>query len=54
MLVNQADWEQRLADAWASLDQLSEEQFLALIERLTAELPTDSGIGRFERAAAQD
>ena len=54
VLVNQADWEQRLADAWASLDQLSEEQFLALIERLTAELPTDSGIGRFERAAAQD
>jgi hypothetical protein len=29
VLVNQADWEQRLADAWASIDQLSEEQFLA-------------------------
>jgi tetratricopeptide (TPR) repeat protein len=54
VLVNQAHWEQRLADAWASIDQLSEEQFLALIERLAAELPTDSGIGRFERAAAQD
>jgi hypothetical protein len=52
--VNQADWEQRLADAWASIDQLSEEQFLALIERLAAELPTDSGVGLFERAASLD
>jgi hypothetical protein len=52
--VNQADWEQRLADAWASIDQLSEEQFLALIERLTAELPPDSGVGLFERAASLD
>lgn len=52
--VNQADWEQRLADAWASIDQLSDEQFLALIERLTAELPTDSGVGLFERAASLD
>jgi tetratricopeptide (TPR) repeat protein len=52
--VNQADWEQRLADAWASIDQRSEEQFLALIERLTAELPTDSGVGPFERAASLD
>ena len=52
--VNQADWEQRVLDAWASLDQRSEAEFLALIEQLAAELPPDSGIGIFERAASLD
>jgi len=48
------NWEQRVAGAWASIDQRSEEEFLALIEHLAAELPSDSSIGIFERAAAQD
>jgi Tetratrico peptide repeat len=52
--VNQADWEQRVLGAWASLDQRSEAEFLALIEQLAAELPPDSGIGIFERAASLD
>jgi tetratricopeptide (TPR) repeat protein len=47
-------WEQRLAEAWASLDTTPEPDFLALIENLTAELPADSGIGLFERAASLD
>jgi tetratricopeptide (TPR) repeat protein len=41
-------------DAWASLDQRSEGEFLALIEQLAAELPPDSGIGIFERPASLD
>jgi hypothetical protein len=52
--VNQADWERRVADAWASLDQRSEAELLALIEQLAAELPSDSGVGMFERAGALD
>jgi tetratricopeptide (TPR) repeat protein len=53
-LVNEADWEQRVADAWASIDQRSEAEFLALIEQLATELPADSGVGSFERAASLD
>lgn len=48
------DWEQRVSDAWASIDQLGETEFLALIEKLTAELPPDSSVGTFERAASFD
>ncbi|MGH3681587.1 MAG: tetratricopeptide repeat protein [Natronosporangium sp.] len=49
-----ADWEQRVSDAWASIDQRSEAEFLALIEQLVAELPPDSAIGSFELAGAFD
>ncbi len=52
--MNEADWEQRVSQAWASIDRLSEAEFLTLIDRLVAELPPDSGVGIFERAAAQD
>jgi thioredoxin-like negative regulator of GroEL len=52
--VTEADWERRLADAWASIDQHDEPEFRALIERLAAELPAGSAAGLFERAAAFD
>ena len=52
--MSDADWEQRVSDAWASIDKHSEPEFLALIEELAAELPPDSGIGAFERAASLD
>ena len=52
--MNDADWERRVCDAWASIDQRSETEFLALIEQLAAELPPDSGVGDFERAASFD
>jgi tetratricopeptide repeat protein len=45
--VDEADWEQRVSDAWASVDQRTEAEFLALIEKLAAELPP----GRREREA---
>jgi hypothetical protein len=54
MPVNRADWEQRLADAWASIEKRTEPEFLALIEKLATELPADSGIGYFERASSFD
>jgi hypothetical protein len=52
--VNDAGWEQRLADAWWSIERLDEGEFLALIEELAAELPPDSAVGAFERASAFD
>ncbi len=52
--MTESDWERRLSDVWASLDDRSEADFLARIERLAAELPPDSGNGTFERAASLD
>jgi hypothetical protein len=52
--VTEVDWERRLADAWASLDQRSESEFLALIEKLAAELPAGDAVGIFERAGSLD
>jgi Tetratrico peptide repeat len=53
--VNETAWEDRFSAAWAAFDELSEADFLALIEKLAAELPPDSGgIGFFERASSLD
>jgi tetratricopeptide (TPR) repeat protein len=52
--MSDADWEQRVADAWASIDERSEPEFLALIEGLAAELPPGSARAAFERACAFD
>ncbi len=52
--MNQADWEQQVAQAWAAIDQRSEAEFLAVIEQLAAQLPPHSGVGIFERAASLD
>ena len=53
--MNETDWEDRFLAAWAAFDELSEADFLALIEKLAAELPPDSGgIGFFERASSLD
>jgi tetratricopeptide (TPR) repeat protein len=57
------EWEQRLANLWASLadhsddqgdDDQGEEAFLTRMEQLVAELPADSAVGSFERASALD
>ena len=48
------EWEQRLADLWASIDAVSEEAFLKKMEILTAELPADSAVAAFERAGSLD
>jgi tetratricopeptide (TPR) repeat protein len=52
--VNQADWERRVAEAWASIDQRSEAEFLATIEQLAAEQPPGSAVAAFERACSFD
>jgi hypothetical protein len=49
-----ADWEKRVADAWASLDGRDAAEFRALIEKLVEELPPGDPDGLFERAAALD
>jgi hypothetical protein len=49
-----AEWEQRLADAWAAADQHDEAAFLALIDGLAAELPAGDPVGLFERGGARD
>ena len=49
-----ADWDQRVTDLWASMDEHREEDFLAQMESLIAELPADSPIATFERASALD
>ena len=53
--MNETDWEDRISAAWAAFDAFSEADFLALIEKLAAELPPgSSGIGFFERASSLD
>ena len=54
MIGASAAWEQRIADLWASIDDYSEEAFLARMEEVAAELPTDNAIAAFERAASLD
>jgi tetratricopeptide (TPR) repeat protein len=49
-----AEWEERLADLWAALDELDEEAFLARIDALTGERGDDDAIALFERGAARD
>lgn len=39
---------------WASIDGLPEDEFLAGMQRLVAELPDDDPIGPFARASAFD
>ena len=52
--VNETDWENRIAAAWESFDDLDETEFLALIEKLAAERPPGDAIGYFERASSLD
>lgn len=48
------EWETRLADLWAAFDDCPEDEFVSLMDGLTAELPPGDGVARFERAAARD
>ena len=54
MITRGEDWEQRISELWAAIDDHDENEFVALIDRLVAELPPGSAIGLFERAAALD
>ena len=48
------DWERRLADLWASIDDHTEQEFLSRMDLLAAELPPDSAVAAFERAGSLD
>jgi hypothetical protein len=49
-----ASWENRLAALWGAIDSYEPGVFVAQIDSLSAELPSGSAIGLFERASAQD
>ena len=49
-----AEWEERVAEAWASIDERDEAEFLTLMEKLVEELPPGDPDGLFERAASLD
>jgi hypothetical protein len=50
------DWEKRVGDAWASIDDYEgrQDEFRALIDNLAGELPDGDPIAAFERACAWD
>ena len=48
------DWERRVADWWASFDDHDEDDAVAGIEALAAELPADSAVAAYERGSALD
>jgi hypothetical protein len=49
-----SDWDERLADLWASIDEHGEEEFVERMDALVAELPAGSAIASYERASAFD
>ena len=49
-----SEWENRLADLWAAMNDYTAEDFLARMEALTNELPSGSAIAAFERASTLD
>lgn len=57
--MTDAGWEQRVAEVWASLDDVEETEtaeadFRARVDALAAELPAGAAEGLFERACAFD
>lgn len=54
--VDETDWDRRITAAWTAQAQheLSEAEFLALIEQLAGERPAGDPTGSFERASALD
>ncbi|MET0577488.1 MAG: tetratricopeptide repeat protein [Ilumatobacteraceae bacterium] len=48
------DWERRLSEWWASFDEHDEDEAVAGIEALAAELPADHAVAAYERASALD
>ena len=48
------DWEHRVADLWARLDDTDPDAFRAAVDALAAELPAGDPVAAFERACAFD
>jgi hypothetical protein len=47
-------WERRVERLWASIDECSEDDFLAAMAELVAERPGDDAAARFQQASAFD
>jgi hypothetical protein len=57
MSIESSAWEERIAAAWATIDDYDDGaagEFRALIDKLVAELPADSPVGPFEQGSAFD
>ena len=52
--MSTSDWQRRVDELWTSFDEQDEEAFLARMDELAGELPTDSAEAAFERASALD
>jgi hypothetical protein len=52
--VPSEEWEQRLADLWASADALGEEELHVRMDALVAELPDGDPVASYERGSAFD
>lgn len=48
------EWERRVAELWASIDDHEPREFVARMEQLTAERPADDPDAAFERGASLD
>ena len=48
------EWERRVAELWASIDDHEPREFVARMEQLTAERPADDPDAVFERGASLD
>src|SRR5579864_319476 len=54
MTIPDTEWETRISELWAEIDQYGEDEFVGRIDALAAELPPGSAIGLFERGSAFD
>ncbi|HXT34243.1 MAG TPA: tetratricopeptide repeat protein [Chloroflexota bacterium] len=54
MTVVDAEWEHRISTLWAEMESYDEDDFVARVDALAAELPPGSAVGLFERGAARD
>lgn len=53
-MTSEPEWEKRVADLWATIDDHQSSAFLARVQALTAELPPGNAIALFELASAND
>lgn len=54
MTMHSTEWDQRLANLWATIDEHEEDAFVERMEQLVAELPAGGAVATFERASALD
>ena len=54
MNEQESEWERKVAELWAQINEHGEPEFVALMEALASELPPSHPVGLFERASAYD